>query len=469
VIALAIDGEKLIVGGGLAEGPNKNLAVLDAASGALRGHSLQMPRRVLSIAVVRGAVYVAHDRSHPGSSGLAVVNLATGRIRSWGAIRPSHLATDSTTVYMDGISAKDERKDSRFTGIYAARAGTAHAVLRRVSPPLAGGDVFTLAPQGGRLLVGGDFSGAGGAVRQNLAAFEAGTGKLLAWHPNASDEGCCGVSALAAAGRTIYIGGPFKRVSGVPRTGLAAVSAKTGRLLPWRPRLEDWFELSLAVGHGRVFVGATSLYLPGADGKPSPELHLVAFSARGTGHRLRFSPRLGDEFEIGALTVWHRALLVGGQSVIAYSIDGDGRHELWRRSTDAYVSAFARRGATLYAGGNFDHVGRRPRQNLAAFALNRRGALLPLAPRVPIGVEALASLGSELVFGGDAFDSHSPQVLGAVGKDGKLEPWHVDAPPGEFALILGMASIKDSLVVAGDFDWLGPEGNQAAGGIAWLR
>jgi hypothetical protein len=196
---------------------------------------------------------------------------------------------------------------------------------------------------------------------------------------------------------------------------------------------------------------------------------LVAFSARGTGRLLRFSARLGDEFEIGALTVWHRALLVGGQSVIAYSVDGDGRHMLWRRSTDSYVSAFARRGATLYAGGNFDHVDRRPRQNLAAFALNRRGALLPFAPRVPISVESLAPLGSELVFGGQDVDGHSPQVLGAVGEDGKLETWHVDAPPGEFAIVVGMAPTKDGLVVAGHFGWLGPVGNQAAGGIAWLR
>ena len=212
---------------------------------------------------------------------------------------------------------------------------------------------------------------------------------------------------MTAARHTIYLatvklGEGRDRVAGAPRTGLAAVSADgVGRPLPWRPRLGYWGIDELAAGAGRVFVGG-SLLFPGSEnaaknaakhGKVIPFTSVAAFSDRGTGVRLPFSPKLGFEFDVGALTVWHRTLIVGGQNVIAYSVDGDARRELWRRSTDSFVFAFARRGPTLYAGGNFDRVARRPRQNLAAFALNRRGASLPFAPKVPIGVEALASLG----------------------------------------------------------------------------
>ncbi len=463
VVAMAIDQDKLIVGGGFKQGRNENLAVLDAGSGALRRPSLQIPRTVLSIAVVRGTAYVAYNRSRRSSSGLAAVNLATGRTRSWGAIRPGLLAADATTVYMTGISTKDERESFPLLHVYSARAGTAHAVLHRVSPPV-NSDTRTLVPQGGRLLLGGVFTGAGGAVRHNLAAFDGRTGRLLAWHPDASDAGCCGVSALVAAGRTIFVAGPFKRVAGAPRSGLAAVSADgAGRVLPWRPHLSYWDIDALAVGAGRVFVGGF-LVFPGT----TRETHIAAFSIRGTGVRRRFAPKLDFEFDVTAMTVWHRTLVVGGQSVIAFSAEGDGRRELWRRSTDSYVFAFATRGATLYAGGNFDHVTRRPRKNLAAFALNRHGALLGFAPAVPIGVETLALFGSDIVFGGQDFDGESTQVLGAVDANGTLEQWRFDVPPDSIQ-VTRIAPIKGGLFVAGYFDWLGPPGNQAAGNLAWLR
>jgi hypothetical protein len=466
VIALTLHHEKLIVGGGFRQGRNRNLVALDAASGAPTGHRLRIPRTVQSIATVSGTLYVGYARSRPGSSGLAAVNLATGRTRSWGAIRPDLLAADATTVYMAGVSAKDERASFPLDRVYSARAGTAHAVLRRVSPPFAG-DARTLVSQGGRLFVGGGFTGVGGAVRHNLAAFDGRSGALRAWHPNASDAGCCGVTVLATAGRTIYVGGPFERVSGAPRTGLAAVSGDgAGRVLPWRPRLSHWDIHSLAVGAGRVFVGGF-LVLPGT----KRDTHIAAFSMRGTGAQLPFSPRLGFEFDAGVMTVWHGTLVVGGQSVIAYSAGGDGRHELWRHSTDdSYVFAFAKRGATLYAGGNFGRVGRRPRRNLAAFALNRHGAVLEFAPAVPISVTALEMFGSDIVFGGEDADGDSPQVLGAVSADGTLEPWRFDVPPGTLVGIpMGIETIGSGLFVAGDFDWLGPPGNQAAGNLAWLR
>jgi hypothetical protein len=461
--ALAIDHERLIVGGGFKQGRNENLAVLDAGSGTLRRPSLRVPRRVLSVAVVRGTAYVAHPMYRKGSSGLAAVNLATGRIRSWGAVRPAVLAANGTTLYMAGVSVKDEGTSFPLAHVYSARAGTAHAALHRVSPPLAG-DVFALVPQGRRMLLGGSFTGAGGAVRHNLAAFDARTGKLLRWRPDASDVGCCGVSALAAEGRTIYVGGPFERVSGARRTGLAAVSADgRGRVLPWRPRLKSWEIDALAVGADRVFVGGF-LVFPGTP----QDRDLAAFSARGLGARRRFAPKLGSEFDVDVLTIWHRTLIVGGQSVIAYSADGDGRHQLWSRSTDLYVFAFATHGDTLYAGGNFEHVGRRPRKRLAAFALNRRGALLGFAPAVPISVQTMTLFASDIVFGGGDDEHGSTQVLGAVNLDGTLEPWRFDATPQSIE-VTRIAPVKGGFFLAGHFDWIGPPGNQAPGGIAWLR
>jgi outer membrane protein assembly factor BamB len=464
VAALAVTRDKLIVGGGIIQGRSKNLAVLDARNGVPTGHPLRIRTNVSSIVVAGGHVYVAHGRARPSTSGLAVVDLASGRIRDWGAIRASQLATDGSTLFMNGSSAKDERNSSSYVGVYAARAGTRHAVLHRVTPSLSSG-VNALAPQAGRLLVAGDFTGAGGPVRHNLAAFDGRTGELLPWRPNGADGGCCGVTALAAAGRTIYVGGQFKSLSGSPRDGLGAVSADgAGRLLPWHPRSTSYEIHALAVGAGRVFVGGSLSFGPGGSG---PDTHVAAFSTKGAGAHLRFSPKLGFEFDVTTMTVWKRTLIVGGQSLLAYSVDGGGRRELWRHSAE-YVNSFARRGSTLYVGGNFERVGRRPRRGLAAFALDRHGALLPFAPAVPFDIEALAWFGSDLVFGGgDGYRKAHP-VLGAVSEDGAVEPWHVDVPPSGLQ-VSAISAVEGGLFVGGHFDWIGPPGNQAAGNIAWLR
>jgi outer membrane protein assembly factor BamB len=464
VLTLALDGDRLVVGGGFIQGRSRNLTVLDAGNGAPKGHSLRFLKIVESVVVARGHVYVAHGRQRPSRSGVAVVDLASGRIRDWGAIRSSHLATDGTTVFMDGSSAKDERTNSSYVGIYAARAGTQHAVLRRVTQSLSGYP-NAFAPQGRRLLVGGSLGGVGGPVRHNLAAFDGRTGRLLPWHPSAADSGCCGVTALAARRHTIYVGGPFKRLSGVARAGLGAVSADgAGRVLPWHPRLAPSSEIdALAAGAGRVFVGGSLDFHSG----PGQDNHVAAFSAKGAGAHLRFSPKLSFEFLLSAMTVWKHTLIVGGSSIIAYSADGNGRHELWRHSAENVMS-FARRGSTLYAGGNFERIDNTSRLRLAAFALDRRGALLPFKAAVPFGVEALAWHGSDLVFGGGDGYQKPHQVLGAVTEDGTVEPWHVDVPPSGL-LVAGIEPVSGGLFVAGLFDWIGEPGNQAPGHIAWLR
>lgn len=272
--------------------------------------------------------------------------------------------------------------------------------------------------------------------------------------------------SLSAGGRGSYHLRRRTVQARLERTSQRARSRQRRRCrprLPWHPRLTHWDVHALAVGAGRVFVGGF-LVLPGA----TLDTDIAAFSTRGTGAHVAFSPKLGFEFDVSVLTVWRRTLIVGGQSVIAYSATGDGRRQLWRRSTDSYVFAFAARGATLYAGGNFDHVGRLPRKNLAAFALKRHGAVLGFAPAAPIAVETLALFGSHIVFGGGDFEHDSTQVLGAATPDGRLEQWRFDATPQSIE-VAKIAPIQDGLFLVGHFDWLGPPGNQAAGGMAWLR
>ena len=150
----------------------------------------------------------------------------------------------------------------------------------------------------------------------------------------------------------------------------------------------------------------------------------------------------------------------------AFSVDGDGRHQLWRTPVRGTVKAFATSGATLYIGGRFSRVSGKARSNLAGLALDRKGALLPFAPAVTQEVGALAPLGGVLVYGVTSlYPPAWHQALGAVAPDGTILPWRVDAD-GSVDCI---APFSGGLAVAGSFDWLGPTGHQAAGRFGWLH
>src|SRR5207247_1910789 len=68
--------------------------------------------------------------------------------------------------------------------------------------------------------VGGAFLGIGGEARRYLAAVNATTGTSTAWDPRA-DNG--GPFALLVDGTSVYVGGYFYSIGGLPQEGLAAM------------------------------------------------------------------------------------------------------------------------------------------------------------------------------------------------------------------------------------------------------
>jgi outer membrane protein assembly factor BamB len=471
-LALDVDRTKLLVGGEFDDAGNENLVALDVRTGMPTAPTFRVPTGITSMAVNANDIYVARHRDKRGSSGLDVINLITGLEKSWGIIRAEQLFSYGTMLYIAGRTAADDSEGVRARVYSAPLYGNAKGVLKKVSPPL-GGTASTLGAQGGRLFVGGTFSSAGGVARANLASFDIRTGKLLPWRPSVDGV----VTGLAATNGKIYIGGYFSRLNGKARRNLAAVTATgAGRLLPWRPGLSYSSGVSLAIGHGRVFVGGT--FIPAGQkrtpGKPIRFTHLAAFSASGPGARIPFASHALNTAPGGALggggvlAVRGRTLLLAEPSgVAAFSVEGNGRHELWRRLVRGTVNAFATSGATLYLGGRFSQVGGQPRSNLASLALDRRGAVLPFAPPVTHEVGALAPVRGSFVY---SVATPIPpqawhQALGAVAPDGTILPWRFDAD-GSVDCI---APFSGGLAVAGTFDWLGPTGHQAAGRFGWIR
>ena len=237
---------------------------------------------VLALGVVDGTVYVggvfASINGRPRRY-LGAVNARTGRVLAWNP-RPNWqvnaLAAAAGRLYAGGD----------FTRIGGARRGRLAAfdadtgALTAWKPTVTGRrwsaadpTVSVLVVDSGRLYVGGMFTSAGGRDRNGLAAFDIASGALNAWNPGYVYPS----AAVAVAGNRVYVGGTFLGVGREPdefeRTALAALDARTGRVLPWRadailgreqadandPGLID----ALAVVGDHLYVGGTFVELAG--------------------------------------------------------------------------------------------------------------------------------------------------------------------------------------------------------------
>ena len=77
----------------------------------------------------------------------------------------------------------------------------------------------------GLVWAGGDFITEDPNPRLRLAAFDASTGAIASFHRDPMNTG---VSALAASGPMVYVGGQFTTIGGQPRNNVAAVQNVPG-------------------------------------------------------------------------------------------------------------------------------------------------------------------------------------------------------------------------------------------------
>ena len=480
---LALAAGKLLVGGQISTptGP-VNLEELDPATGWLVGQpAIEGPVARMATGPTNAYVLV---RS-PHIFGLTVwkLGLSSGTATRLAVVKgASAIALNSPTLYVAGQAAVGG--DVR---VYGFDTRQANPSPRPLSSIMVGGGVGTLALQSGRLLVAGSFLGTGGPERAGLAAFDATTGALLPWRPAVPGGH---VRALASSGKAIYLAGAFKRVSGRARIGLAAVSATgTGKLLPWHPRLSQGSFGSLVVTEGRVFAGGSAK--PHGATASTPFRHLLVFSA-ATGRQMRFTSRIG---RVNLLALGNRLVVAESDCMrgddtsaclTAFRVGGDGR-PVWRRWVPGSVLDLQTKGSRLYVGGRFSSFEGKPRTNVAALRLNRKAKLLRFAPQVSQTVTALTPTAYGLVVATIASGDSGPffvgaQALGAIAPEGDALPWQMSFPPNDVplstsdtAVLAGnfsvghLTAVPGGLVARGDFSWIGPAEDPAAGNLVWLR
>lgn len=141
-------------------------------------------------------------------------------------------------------------------------AAASAATLKQapVAAPTADGRVEASVTTGSTVVVGGSFDSVGGHTRHGIAAISAKTGALLPLDVTVSGT----VTALATDGHTLWIGGDFSQVDGHSRANLAAVSLSSGALLSWNPGTNLGVE-ALAVSGSTVYVGGHFKKIAGAE------------------------------------------------------------------------------------------------------------------------------------------------------------------------------------------------------------
>jgi hypothetical protein len=234
-------------------------------------------------------------------------------------------------------------------------ASAAVPLVSATPAPTVGFDglVYASTYIGSTVYVGGSFRNAivdGRSVpRKRLAAIDARTGRLLPWSPETNGT----VLALAASGRSLYASGKFTAVGGQPRAGLAAVNRTTGEVASFRHTVQGE-GTALAIGAGRLYLGGS---VKAVDGHAVR--NLAAFRLSDGAHDTSFDG--SADGQVRALSVAGARLYVGGGFKRLNGVDGtarlgalrlaDGRVETAFRPVTPYAAfALTVSGGRVYAG-----------------------------------------------------------------------------------------------------------------------
>jgi hypothetical protein len=268
---------------------------------------------------------------------------------------------------------------------------------------------LTVSIDGKTLYMGGDFTTVGGKARAHAAAMAAitpssttTTGTVRAWTANADGI----VYAMTQIGARVYLGGAFLHVGGHGRPRLAAVSASTGALTSWHPKLDAAVRALLpAAGGTRLFIGGSFHHVNGAF-----EPHLASIDPLR--NRLdKWATHPGDT--VLALAENGKYLYAGdrggGGHVRSFMLS-TGRMR-WTVTTDGNVNTIALLGSgasqQLVLGGHFTKVGAQVRHKVAVISPitghvdTSPGNWHPAAAGSDLGVYSELAYGQHMYFGGD--------------------------------------------------------------------
>jgi hypothetical protein len=414
--------------------PRTNLAHIRADGSVDPNFAPDVNDAVRSLAVSGSSVYVAGSfTSIAGQvrNRIAALNAGDGSAKAFNPdanapVEALAVSSDGSTVYAGGRFTVIGGLPRVAIAALNASDGRATLTFNPIATNSGGGVgvINALAISGSTLYVGGTFNTIGGLPRNNIAALSLGLPldgvAVPGFDPSPSRGTCpaCGsVAALAVSGSTVYAGGLFDTIGGEPRRYLAGLSATDGRATSFDPS-----------PNGNIFAlkaAGSTVYAAGgfksADGSPS----------------------------IGGQPRNHVAAL-DGVSGTATAFDPD---------PNGLVAAIGVSESSVYLGGYFSSIGGVVRRSLAALRACD-GSVTGFDPDagginegfVPI-VHALAVSGSTVYAGGyfGSIDGEPRRSLAALdAEDGSATDWDPAPAYGTNPAVIQAIAVGDQAVyVAG--------------------
>ena len=396
---IALAGDTLVVGGRRYDHEKPGLYAFDLRTGAPRAWS--GPKADFTALTGHGGTVYASHVTEPGGTpraALLALDARSGRVR-WRQRQPSllyDLLVHRGRLVVAGLLRSFRPVERHNLAAIDLSTGRVKKFDPRIegfgSNPFLYPFVRALAKRGRTLYVGGAFSEARGARRQNLVAVDAVTGRLRGDLPDVGGS----VLSLARSKDTLYVGGEYFGLGDQRHAHLGAVDLRTRRATAWAPEPSCEVE-ALTLARGVLFAGGCFGRIAGLTDAPG----LAAFDARSGALSPRFRPqRAGGTVHAlapdGRGGVWVGGDLGGLENGGERGLerrDADGRLAGGVPLVDGSVHAVAARGGQLFVGGVLASAGGRARQGLAA-ARTRGGAVTAFDPRTstPGPVVALAAL-----------------------------------------------------------------------------
>lgn len=360
VRALAAGGGRLLVGGDfdtVSSVKRGNVAAIDATSGLPRNWNPNANGQVDVVYVTGSTAYLGGTFSSVGGVGrsrAAAVDAQTGLVLSFnpnvtviGAPEVTAFGLAGSTLFMAGAFSQINgvtrvgvaALDPTTGGLQAWNAGVNGAVytMRLIV------SIEVLVPP--QVLIGGQFTQAGGAARSNVASLNGQTGAANPWNPSANgfvNSMIVLTSPLGSISKA-YLGGGFSTIGGQPRNCLAQVDGTGGVLNAWDPS-PNGSVLSIATFGTSVYVGGNFTTIGG-----QTRSHLAEI-----------------DNSTGLATAWDPVSAGGAPA--------------------GWVYALARINSTIYAGGSFTTMSGAPQSYFAGVFNGAITAVEDVATQAPVTV-----------------------------------------------------------------------------------
>jgi hypothetical protein len=158
--------------------------------------------------------------------------------------------------------------------------------------PQTDGRVSAIVVSGDTVYIGGSFTHVDGVPHSRLAAVDKNTGAVDdSWNHSADLQ----VFSLAVLGDRLYVGGKFRVVNRSTRSNLAAVDKNTGQLTNWNPEANGNIRTLVPSPNGnRIYVGGN---FSSINGKPRPNLAALN-PTTGSLRGWTPDPKIDNDYEV---------------------------------------------------------------------------------------------------------------------------------------------------------------------------